>query len=249
MSMKVLSHKTLLISLSFILLLFLSAPAHSQEKSQVQNFFSHAQVAKKVIKKFESMKTYTADFFIKTVDGRRTKNMRGKFFYKKPNKVSFNFASGNRIVSDGKFLWVYIHRLKAVGKQDLTLKKKNESNRQIFAGTPGPGLTRLFRKYHYHFDSTEQPRMEEGAKVFVFSMKQAEKIGGYEKILLYVDASTFLIRKAIGTDGDGKVTTIKFSNPGLDVTLDGPVFQYKKPKHVKLINNPLVNEVKPPDAN
>ncbi len=213
-------------------------------QAQQEVRYSHARVARNVIKKFKGIKTYTAGFRIQTKDGRRIRNMRGSFYYQKPGKVRFSFSqpSGNLIVSDGKTMWVYIRRLNAVGKQDLTLKKKNESGRPIFVGTPGPGLARLFRKYHYRFDSPEQPRVVDGAKVFVLDMEQREKIGGYENIKLFIDASSYLVRKAVASDGYGKTTTMTFIKPALDRQLDGTRFQYKPGRGVRVVNNPLVNE-------
>ena len=207
------------------------------------NWNSHAEVAKKVLAKFAEAKTYTAQFAIRTTEGRSTRNLSGQLYYKKPGKVRFAFSqpSGNLMVSDGKILWVYIRSINAAGKQDLTLKTIDESKRPVFAVMPGPGLSRLFRKYHYRFDGTNQPRMEDGRSVFVLDLEQREKIGGFERLKLHVDATTYLIVRADADDGQGKQSVIRLSDIRLDSTLDGKLFQFD-PGGARVVDNPLVNE-------
>ena len=108
-------------------------------------------------------------------------------------------------------MWFYIKRLNTVGKQDLTLKKKKPSGQPVFRSLPLTGVRHLFQKYHYHFDSLEQPRKEDKGVFFILDMEQREKIGGYELIKLYIGAKDYLIRKAVGDNGYGKVTTLVFS--------------------------------------
>lgn len=228
------------LSKAIFFILLISFPGYGQE----HHWHSHAQIVKKVIKKFKDLKSYSADFRILTQSGKRIRQMNGRIYYKKPDKVRFAFSNpaGNLMVSDGRMLWVYIRRLNAAGRQDLRLNKKDESGRSIFAKNPTPGLSRLFRKYHYHFDTTEQPRQVDGNSVFVLDMTQREKIGGYEKITLFVDSSSYLIRKAIAADSYGKITTISFSNTRLNIPLDGKLFQFKPGSRIRVIDNPLVNE-------
>ncbi len=213
----------------------LAAPDH--------NWNSHAEVAKKVMDKFEAAKTYTAQFSIRTAEGRSVRNLTGTLYYQKPGKVRFAFTqpAGNLMVSDGKILWVYIRSINAAGKQDLTLKTVDESKRPVFAVVPGPGLSRLFRKYHYRFDGTQQPRTEDGRSVFVLDLEQREKIGGFERMKLHVDPKTFLIVRADADDGQGKQSQIRLSDIRMDVSLDGKLFQFD-PGSARVVDNPLVNE-------
>lgn len=217
--------------------------ALSLQAAPDHNWNSHAEVAKKVMAKFADAKTYTAQFNIRTTEGRSTRTLTGQLYYKKPGKVRFAFSqpAGNLMVSDGKILWVYIRSINAAGKQDLTLKTVDESKRPVFAVMPGPGLTRLFRKYHYRFDGTKQPRTEDGQSVFVLDLEQREKIGGFERMKLYIDATSYLIVRADADDGQGKQSVIRLSGIQLDTSLDGKLFQYD-PGSARVIDNPLVNE-------
>lgn len=219
----------------------------SEEKAKKRpdhNWHSNVEVARKVIQKFEKLQSYTARFRIQVKEGSRERTMFGKLYYQKPGKLRYEFAKpqGNLIVSDGRIMWFYIQRLNTVGKQELDLKKKQPSGSLVFRETPLGGLGRLFRKYHYRFDKAKQPRQEAGGYFFIFSMEQREKIGGYERIRLYVDAKDYLVRKAIGDDGYGKISTVEFSKIKLNPSLEGKLFQYKPDNKVSVVQNPLVNK-------
>lgn len=208
------------------------------------HWHSHSAVAKKVIEVFEKMNTYRAHFDINTTSGKSHKSMSGTVYYQKPGRVRFDFSrpGGDFILSDGNILWIYIRRLSTVGKQDLKLKVKNENGQNVFLSNPEEGLSRLFRKYHYRFDTVEQPRVEDGQEYFVLDLEQREKIGGYEKIKLFVDTESYLIKKAIAWDGDGKETSIRFRSITTDTQLEGKLFQYKPDDRVRVVMNPLVSD-------
>jgi len=223
----------------FVLILANSAAA------QVHNWNSPSEVVKKIKKTYAEINSYTANFKINTVRNKKTKNMSGTSYYKNPGKIkySFNNPAGDEIVSDGKTLWIYINRLGAVGKQDLTLDKKDSSG-SIFQTSSAKGLDRLFRKYHYKFNSINQPQKDEtdGKQYFVLALDQRVKIGGFEKMLLYVDSEEYLIRKTVAVDARGKETTIIFSNYNLNPELEDGIFNYHISGNAKIVNNPLVTE-------
>lgn len=210
------------------------------------NWHSPSEVVKKVKKQFADVKSYSADFKITTVEGKTTRTMNGTCLYKKPGRIRYEFAQpeGDVIVSDGKTLWIYIKKLQAVGKQDLELDKKNSSG-PVFTAGSAEGLNRLFRKYHYKFDTTTQPRKiddKDPTEYFVLALEQREKIGGFEKMTLYVDSQSYLVRKTTAVDGRGKETTIVFSNMDLNRDIEDGIFNYHISGNAKIVNNPLVSE-------
>ncbi|PJZ53565.1 hypothetical protein CH380_10060 [Leptospira adleri] len=233
--------KTIILSFCFSFLILESAlwaqPAH--------NWNSPSEVVKQVKKKFSDLNSYKADFQIQTVSNKKSKNMRGVCLYKKGGRIRYQFSdpSGDEIVSDGKTLHIYIARLNAVGKQDLTLNKSNKSG-PIFSSFTDEGLSRIFRKYHYKFDSIEQPQTspKDGRKYFVLNLEQREKVGGFETMLLYVDAESYFIQKAVASDGRGKETTVEFSNIEINPDLEDGQFNFHISGNAKIVNNPLVSE-------
>jgi outer membrane lipoprotein-sorting protein len=219
-----------------------------QLNAQAHNWNSPSEVVKNIKKKFAELKSYTSDFKIQSINNKKTANMKGKCLYKNPGKIRYEFAepTGDLIVSDGKTLWIYIHKINAVGKQDLEIQKNNTSGEPIFQSTSPSGLNRLFRKYHYKFDTIEQPRAvdNDGRKYFVLSLEQREKIGGFENMTLYVDSETYMIKKSMGTDNRGKQTTIEFMNFQANAEVEDGVFNYHISGNSKMVNNPLVSDNK-----
>lgn len=216
--------------------------------SQPHNWNSPSEVVKKIKKKYSNIENYTAEFIIETEQNKKINTMKGTCSYKSPGKVRYDFTEpeGDIVVSNGKFLWIYLKKIQAVGKQDLSINKENSSGKPIFTSTTPHGLNRLFRKYHYKFESIEQPQKIEDDKnsYFVLSLEQREKIGGFEHITLYVDSKSYLIKRAIAKDSRGKKTTIVFSNMELNTDMEDGIFNYRISGNVKIINNPLVSDNK-----
>lgn len=218
----------------------------SQENKPPHNWNSPSEVEKNIRKRFSTIQSYSADFKIQTKDGKSTRTMEGVCLYKKPGKVRYDFTQpeGDTIVSDGKTLWIYIKKLQVVGKQDLTIQKDSKSGPVFVSNTP-EGLNRLFRKYHYKFDSIHQPRTidpKDPNEYFVLAMEQREKIGGFEKMTLYVDAVTYMIRRADAVDGRGKETSIQFYNLDINRNIEDGLFNFHPSGNAKIVNNPLVTE-------
>lgn len=204
------------------------------------NWKSHSMVAKEVIQTYRSLKTYRANFVIKT----KNKVQSGIAYFKEPGKVRFEFTQpyGDLLISDGKILWIIIGSQNLVGKQDLSLDVKNEDNRPIFAVMPGRGVEHLFNKYHYRFDDINQPKEINGKNYYVLDLEQKVKIGGYEKMKLFINADNFLIEKAEAEGSFGILTNIDFFDIKTNIELQGKLFQYTPPDNVKIVLNPLVSE-------
>lgn len=227
------------------LTLFLSFSSLGAQSSAKHNWNSPSEVVKKVRKTFTELNSYKADFVIQTEANKKVTTKKGVCFYKKGGKIKYEFSdpSGDEIVSDGKILWIFIKRLNAAGKQDLTLNKSNKSG-PIFSAMTEEGLSRIFRKYHYKFDSIEQPQVspKDNRKYFVLALEQREKIGGYETMTLYVDEETYFIKKAVASDGRGKTTTVEFSSIDKNADIEDGVFNFRPDGNSKIVNNPLVSE-------
>ncbi len=225
--------------------LFVLSLGLGAQSSAKHNWNSPSEVVKKVRKTFSEIKAYKADFVIQTEANKKITTKKGVCYYKKGGKIKYEFSdpSGDEIVSDGKTLWIFIKRLNAAGKQDLTLNKSNKSG-PIFSPMTEEGLSRIFRKYHYKFDSIEQPQVsaKDNRRYFVLALEQREKIGGYETMTLYVDEETSFIKKAVASDGRGKVTTVEFSSIDKNADIEDGVFNFRPDGNSKIVNNPLVSE-------
>ena len=211
--------------------------------SQAHNWNSPSEVVKKVKKRYSELKSYSSDFLITINNNKKSTQMKGNCLFKSPGKSRYDFEApdGDAIVSDGKTLWIYIKKIGAVGKQDLEISKNNTSGEPIFQANSLPGLNRIFRKYHYKFDSINQPQKLEGKEYFVLSLEQREKIGGFETMTLYINANDYIVHKAIGKDSRGKETILEYSKFIPDAEIEDGLFNYHISGNAKIVNNPLVS--------
>jgi outer membrane lipoprotein carrier protein len=206
------------------------------------SFVHPSDVARNMQSKFKSLKTYQADFSLSIKDLNKTKVSSGVATYGEGGKLNFTFSqpAGDTIVSNGQTLFVYVSRLKAVGKQPL--KSKDKDGKSLYAAGTAEGLSNLFRRYHYRFDKPEQPRETEGGKFFILDLKEKEITGGYDKITLYVQSESYLIEKMRASSPSGRVVELTFSNIRLNPAVDAKLFQFKEPENVKIVDNPLTTE-------
>ena len=200
------------------------------------DFIHHSDVVRDLKKKFSEISTYKAKFIMRVVDGNKNKSSSGIVHYKQAGKVNFSFhkPDGDKIISNGRKMWVYIRRLNAVGVQSL-----NNDQSNIYNAGNYEGLVRLFRRYHYRFDKAEQPRNVLGGSHYVLALDEKVDSGGFSNITLYVDATKKIIRKMIAISRGGREVALEFKNIELNIELPSSLFTYKIEGNVKVVENPL----------
>lgn len=209
---------------------------------RAESFVHPSDVAKAMQAKFKALKAYQADFSLSIKDMGKTRTSAGVATYGEGGKLNFTFSqpAGDLIVSNGQTLYVYVARLRAVGRQPL--KTKDKEGKSLYSAGTAEGLGNLFRRYHYRFDKPEQPREIDGNRFFVLELKEKEITGGYDKITLYVEPETYLIRRMQASSPSGRSVELTFSNIKLNPEIDAKLFQFKEPENAKIVDNPLTTE-------
>lgn len=210
-------------------------------KLQADKFLHPSDVVKEIQKRFKNTKSYSANFSLNIKENNKSRTSRGKVYFKGGGKLHFDFSNppGDKIISDGKKMWVYVNRLRAVGVQDLKYKKNGKS---IYNTTSYEGLVRLFERYHYRFDEVNQPRNEKGKEYFILDLKEKVSSGGYEKLKLYVDPSTYQIEHVSAWSASGRTVELSFSNIDRDDSISDDLFQFKVTDNLKVVENPLTTD-------
>lgn len=206
---------------------------------KVFEFTTVSDIVKKVKKRFSELDSYQADFRIVSEKMGTKANKNGRIYYKAANKMLIDFANppGQRIVSDGKKMWVYIQSMNVVAEQDL----KSDST-SIFSAATSKGMKKLFSKYHYRFASKSQPEKQpDGSMHYTLYLKQRESRSGFRNIKLWI-SEDFLIKKAYGESSTGKFIEISFNNIKTDIVLSNGMFQFDIPSQAKIIRNPMISE-------
>jgi outer membrane lipoprotein carrier protein len=202
------------------------------------DFTTVSDIVKKVKEKFASVECYTAEFSIESEKGAKKTSRSGTIKSRYPNYLMVDFYNprGQKIVSNGKTMWLYIPSMNVVAEQDL----KDDGG--LFTSGSKSGLQRLFTKYHYKFDSKDQPKTEkDGNKYYVLFLQQKESRSGFKTIRLWINEQYF-VTKAEGLTSSGKKVTITFTK--IDVTKDYPkgIFKFDIPSNAKQIKNPMLSE-------
>ncbi|HOJ28906.1 MAG TPA: outer-membrane lipoprotein carrier protein LolA [Spirochaetota bacterium] len=199
------------------------------------DFVTVNDIVKQIKKTFSDVESYQANFVMVSDKMGKRQTQSGTIWYMSPHylRIDFDVPYGQKIVSDGKQVWIYIPSINVVAEQDL--------NSSMFAIGTGSGLNRLFSKYHYKFDGKEQPRVEGNNKYYVLFLKQKETRSGFRTMKLWVNEQYF-ITKAAGETANGKNITIKIKNINTKVDLKKGFFKFDPPSNARIIKNPMLAE-------
>lgn len=204
-------------------------------------FVTVSDIVKKVKQRFAELDSYQAGFRIASEHHGKRSYQSGTVKYKSSDKllVEFHKPHGQKIVSNGKMMWIYIPSMNVVAEQDL----KSDSG-SFFSSSTRAGLRRLFSKYHYRFASKEQPEVQPGgSKMYTLYLKQKESRSGFRKMKLWINED-FIISKAYGETSSGKKVEIVFHDIKTDVNLPNGIFRFDIPSRARVIKNPMISEEK-----
>jgi outer membrane lipoprotein carrier protein len=202
------------------------------------DFTTVSDIVDNIKKNFGKMDSYQANFNIVSEKPGKTSHQTGVIKYKSHNKLYIEFSQpyGQKIVSNGKMMWIYIPSMNVVAEQDLN------SEGGIFSAGTKSGLNWLFSKYHYRFASKEQPEtQEDGTRRYTLILKQKESRSGFRKMKLWVTERYFIIR-AQGETSTGKKIDITFSDLKTNVSLPNGLFKFDIPARARVIKNPMISE-------
>lgn len=221
-----------------ILLLILFVFPCSDSYAYKFDFVTVSDVVKKIKTRFSELKTYQVNFRIVSEQHGAKKLQTGILKYKTGDKLYLGFHKpyGQKIISNGSMMWIYIPSMNVVAEQDL------KADRSLFSAGTKTGLSRLFSKYHYRFLSKQQPEeQKDGQKQYTILLKQKESRSGYRKIKLWV-SENFMIVRALGETSSGKKIDISFSKMKTDIDIPNGVFKFDIPSRARVIKNPMLSE-------
>lgn len=202
------------------------------------DFVTVSDVVDNIKKNYSKLESYQANFSILSVKGDKKTTQTGVLRFKATDKLLMEFyqPARQKIVSDGKMMWIYIPSMNVVAEQDLM------TDSGLFTSGSEAGLNRLFSKYHYRFASKDEPEaMPDGTKMYTMVLKQKESRGGYKTINLWI-SEDFFIRKAEGFTSSGKKVEITLSDIKTNVDLPNGIFKFDIPATARVIKNPMISE-------
>ena len=202
------------------------------------DFVTVSDVVNNIKNNYSKLESYQANFTILSDKGGKKATQTGILRFKSSDKLlmEFNQPSRQKIVSDGKMMWIYIPSMNVVAEQDLM------SDSGLFTSGSEAGLNRLFSKYHYRFASKDEPEtMKDGSKMYTLVLKQKESRGGYKTINLWI-SENFFIQKAEGYTSSGKKVEITLSDIKTNIDMPNGMFKFDIPATARVIKNPMISE-------
>ena len=184
---------------------------------KVQDFYNKTQ-------SFKS--DFTQEFFVKAYNQKKTS--KGKVTFAKPGKMHWEYAEpkDNRVVSDGTTLKVYEAQNRQMFEQPVD---KSQYPAALSFLTGSGQLSQLFDFQIFAGDKMNFP----GGYVLVGTPKQPT--AAYQKVLLYVDAATFQVRRVMVLDGQGNRNRFDFANPRVNEPVPPNQFQFTPPPGTSVV--------------
>ncbi|MEP6763278.1 MAG: outer membrane lipoprotein carrier protein LolA [Gemmatimonadaceae bacterium] len=200
---------------------------------QAQN--SASEVYDRAAKAFGALQTIDAQFdqtIMNPLLG-KTVTSHGHFLQQKPNLVSITFTDpvGDRIVSDGKSLWIYLPS--SLPGQVVKLP----------ADTEGAGVANLLGQF---LDAPKQSFTITGGEAATIDgtgtrkvqlVPRAKSSAPFQRAVLWIDDKESRIRRVQVVDAQGVDRTITMTTWATNTALAKDAFKFSPPKGVKIVNS------------
>ena len=194
-----------------------SAPVLSANDlaDRVQSFYDKTRTFKAGFEQRFSVRAYN-----------RTKDSKGQVIFEKPGKMSWRYTNGNRVVSDGKNLRVY----EADNKQMYEQQMDKSQYPAALSFLIGEGNL----KKSFKLEKLDSAQMKfEGGHVLLGIPR--EPTPAYQKVLLYVDAGTYQVRRVLMLDAQGNKNRFDFVRPEANRKSPPGEFDFKPPPGTQVI--------------
>lgn len=189
-----------------------------------------AEIASRVQAFYNQTTTYGAtfqqDYTVKAYNTK--KHSSGRVVFEKPGRMSwwYDQPNGNRIVSDGATLKVYEKENQQMYEQPLN-KSQYPAALAFLMGEGDLNATFTLRL----LDSRKMKF--EGGYVLEGTPKSATP--AYQKVIIYVDASTAQVRRMLILDAQGNRNTFTFENPVVNTPVPPGEFAFTPPPGTQIV--------------
>ena len=194
------------------------APGLSAEQiaDRIQTFYEKTRTFKAAFKQ-----VYTAKAYAKTKEG------VGTVILEKPGKMSWRYTNnGNRIVSDGKLIRVYEKENQQMYEQPLD-KSPYPAALAFLVGTGS-------LKQSFKLSKIDPATANfEGGLVLVGEPREATP--AYQKMVLFVDAATFQVRRVLLVDAQGNKNRFDFTSTEVNKAPPPGEFSFTPPKGTQVV--------------
>lgn len=156
---------------------------------------------------------------------------KGTLQQRKPNKLAISFTqpAGDRIVADGKFVWVFLQS----ATPGQVIKLANTDVGAASTDLIGQFLSTPRSKYDAADAGTEKVNGRT-ARALILTAKQGERLA-FVRAKVWVDSADALIRQFESTDGNGITRKVKITAMSPNASVESDAFVFKVPAGVRVV--------------
>ncbi len=216
------------------LLIFTGSLFAGEEKKEFIQITTVKEILNHMVEKYEKIKDYRADFYIKSKIDRAESKSRGEIKYRSPDTfiMLYKDPKDQMIFSDGKVLKMYIPELNVLGEQNL------EHYRPGFLISGKTSLYYLRNKFDFSFYKSNKPEIIKEMPYYVLLLNQKEVTAGFKTIILYV-STHWIITKVKATTLKGDEIEMRFTDIIINKKISDNEFEFSLPINTQTLKNPL----------
>jgi outer membrane lipoprotein carrier protein len=188
-----------------------------------------SEIAERMQQFYDKTRTFKSDFRQRYLIKHRnkTKDNRGQVIFQKPGKMSWRYTNnGNRVVSDGKIIKVYEEENRQMYEQPMD--KSQYPAALVFLMGAGS------LKQTFNLQKLDSEKMK-CTGCYVLLAEPKNPTPAYQKVLLYVDAKTYQVRRVLLLDAQGNSNRFDFESPAVNVKVPPNEFVYVPPPGTQVI--------------
>lgn len=183
---------------------------------------------------YASMKTMRAEFrqtITNPLTG-TTSTSRGELLRRQPNLLAINFTDprGDRVVADGKSVWVYLPS--SAPGQVVRLSARNKS-----AGAIDPGTLFLTSPRARYTMKSGGTAVLGGVKTGVVILTPKASNAPFTRAKVWVDASTGNVKQFEVTDANGLTRFVVITKLTPNATIDRSAFSFTPPRNARIVDS------------
>jgi outer membrane lipoprotein carrier protein len=191
---------------------------------------SAEEIGKRVQAFYDATKTFKATFTqTYTIKVQNVKKVStGTVTFEKPGKMSFRYdaPNGNRVVSDGNTIRVYEREAEQLFESPVGKSQYPAALSFLM------GKGELQKDFNLRLLDAAQMKFENG---YVLEGTPKEATPAYQKMLLYVDAQTSQVRRALILDAQGNKNRFDFNAPVVNKPVPKDEFDFTPPPGTKVV--------------
>jgi outer membrane lipoprotein carrier protein len=204
-----------------------SAAAQAKKGSPAQ--LTAEEIVDRVQSFYDKTKTFRAGFKqqYRVYAYDKVKDSTGSVMFEKPGKMSWRYTSnGNRVVSDGKIIKIYEKENKQMYEQPL------EKTQYPAALSFLTGQGKLKENFKFTKQDSRVMRFESG---YVLAGDPLQPTAAYQKVLFFIDAQTFQVRRVLILDAQGNRNRFDFITPEVNTKAPQGEFTFTPPPGTQII--------------